>query len=186
MALHSAVRGHARGPAFSSAVRRNGVGGILAKARGKTGLLSQQIVELPLQPLPAAAHHPQFKTIPVHLPAAPIEGSMVPRGQSLMASVFLSYDHEDSARAAPLAAALEAHGHSVWWDRHIHGGAEYNSAIETAVEGSDAVIVLWSEKSVRSAWVRDEAAEGRDRGCLIPVLIDAVKPPMGFRQYQTI
>ena len=39
---------------------------------------------------------------------------------------------------------------------------------------------------VRSAWVRDEAAEGRDAGKLVPVLIDAVKPPMGFRQYQTI
>jgi TIR domain-containing protein len=103
-----------------------------------------------------------------------------------MASVFLSYDHEDSARAAPLAAALESHGHSVWWDRHIHGGAEYNSEIEDAVERSDAVIVLWSEKSVRSAWVRDEAAEGRDAGKLVPVLIEAVKPPMGFRQYQTI
>ncbi|MGN6057454.1 MAG: toll/interleukin-1 receptor domain-containing protein [Sphingomicrobium sp.] len=103
-----------------------------------------------------------------------------------MASVFLSYDHDDAGRAAPVAAALEAHGHSVWWDRHIHGGAEYNSAIETAVEQSDAVVVLWSETSVRSAWVRDEAAEGRDAGKLVPVLIDAVKPPMGFRQYQTI
>lgn len=103
-----------------------------------------------------------------------------------MASVFLSYDHDDSARAAPIAAALEAHGHSVWWDRHIHGGAEYNDLIESAVATSDAVVVLWSENSVRSAWVRDEAGEGRDRGRLVPVLIEPVKPPMGFRQYQTI
>jgi tetratricopeptide (TPR) repeat protein len=103
-----------------------------------------------------------------------------------MASVFLSYDHEDYARAATVAAALEAHGHSVWWDRHIHGGAEYNTEIESAVARSDAVVVLWSDKSVRSAWVRDEAAEGRDAGKLVPVLIDAVKPPMGFRQYQTL
>lgn len=103
-----------------------------------------------------------------------------------MASVFLSYDHDDIARAAPLAAALEAHGHSVWWDRSIHGGAEYNSEIESAVERSDAVVVLWSDRSVRSAWVRDEAAEGRDRGKLVPVLIEPIKPPMGFRQYQTL
>jgi tetratricopeptide (TPR) repeat protein len=34
--------------------------------------------------------------------------------------------------------------------------------------------------------VRDEAAEGRDRGKLIPVALDAAKPPMGFRQFQTI
>lgn len=103
-----------------------------------------------------------------------------------MASVFLSYDHEDAPRAAPIAAALEAHGHSVWWDRQIRGGAEYNSEIESAVENADAVIVLWSAASVRSAWVRDEAGEGRDRGRLVPVLVEQVKPPMGFRQYQTL
>ena len=103
-----------------------------------------------------------------------------------MASVFLSYDHDDADRVAPIASALEKAGHSVWWDRHIHGGAEYNSEIESAVDRSDLVVVLWSEKSVRSAWVRDEAAEGRDQGKLVPALLDPVKPPMGFRQYQTV
>lgn len=103
-----------------------------------------------------------------------------------MASVFLSYDHDDAGRAAPIASALEKAGHSVWWDRHISGGAEYNDEIEAAVEKADAVVVLWSKRSVRSAWVRDEAAEGRERGKLVPVLIDAIKPPMGFRQFQTI
>ena len=103
-----------------------------------------------------------------------------------MASVFLSYDHDDRAQAAPIAAALEKAGHSVWWDQRIAAGAEYNSEIEEAVERADAVMVLWSERSVRSAWVRDEAAEGRDCGKLIPVTIDGTKPPMGFRQYQTI
>jgi TolB-like protein/Tfp pilus assembly protein PilF len=103
-----------------------------------------------------------------------------------MASVFLSYDHEDVARAAPIASALEKGGHSVWWDRQIHGGAEYQTEIESAVQQADAVIVLWSGKSIKSAWVRDEAAEGRDQGKLVPVLLEPVKPPMGFRQYQTI
>jgi tetratricopeptide (TPR) repeat protein len=103
-----------------------------------------------------------------------------------MASLFLSYDHDDVARAMAIAAALEAEGHSVWSDRAIHGGAEFNNEIEKAVEESDAVVVLWSGNSVRSPWVRDEAGEGRDRGRLVPVLIDQVKPPMGFRQYQTV
>ena len=103
-----------------------------------------------------------------------------------MATVFLSYDHDDVERAAPIAAALEKAGHSVWWDRHIHGGAAYNDEIEAAVEAASAVVVLWSERSVRSTWVRDEAAEGRDQNKLVPVLLDAVKPPMGFRQFQTI
>ena len=103
-----------------------------------------------------------------------------------MASVFLSYDHGDTARAAPIASSLEKAGHSVWWDRQIHGGAEYQNEIERAVEQADAVVVLWSTKSIKSAWVRDEAAEGRDQGKLVPVLLEPVKPPMGFRQYQAI
>jgi tetratricopeptide (TPR) repeat protein len=103
-----------------------------------------------------------------------------------MAKVFLSYDHEDIERAASIAAALENAGHSVWWDRQIHGGAEYNSEIEGAVAAADVVVVLWTERSVRSAWVRDEAAEGRDLGKLVPVALDGAKPPMGFRQFQTI
>lgn len=103
-----------------------------------------------------------------------------------MANVFLSYDHEDVVRATPIVSALEKAGHSVWWDRQIHGGAEYQSEIESAVEQADAVVVLWSERSIKSAWVRDEAAEGRDQGKLVPVLLEPVKPPMGFRQYQTI
>ena len=103
-----------------------------------------------------------------------------------MASVFLSYDHEDVRDAANIASALEKAGHSVWWDRQIHGGAEYQTEIENAVQQADAVVVLWSGRSIKSAWVRDEAAEGRDQGKLVPVLLDPVKPPMGFRQYQTI
>ena len=103
-----------------------------------------------------------------------------------MASVFLSYDHDDARRAAVVASALQKAGHTVWWDRQIHGGAEFQREIEKAVEDADAVVVLWSPKSIQSAWVRDEAAEGRDQGKLIPVLLEPVKPPMGFRQYQVI
>ncbi len=47
-------------------------------------------------------------------------------------------------------------------------------------------MVLWSDASLESAWVQDEAAEGRDSGRLVPVLIEQVRPPLGFRQYQAI
>ena len=103
-----------------------------------------------------------------------------------MASVFLSYDHEDIAVARPLAVALEKAGHTVWYDRDIHGGAQYSRKIEQALDAADAVIVLWSPNSLDSAWVRDEAAEGRDRGKLVPLSIGGVNAPMGFRQFQTI
>jgi tetratricopeptide (TPR) repeat protein len=103
-----------------------------------------------------------------------------------MASVFLSYDREDADRARTIALAIEKAGHSVWWDRHIKGGAQYSDEIEQALGKADAVIVLWSERAIHSAWVRDEAAAGRDSGRLVPVSIDGASPPLGFRQYQTI
>ncbi|HJS40212.1 MAG TPA: TIR domain-containing protein [Sphingomicrobium sp.] len=103
-----------------------------------------------------------------------------------MAQVFLSYDREDGAKARVIAQALEPAGHFVWWDLHIKGGAEYGKVIEQALEAADAVVVLWSANSVDSAWVRDEAAAGRDGGRLIPILIEPVTPPMGFRQYQNL
>lgn len=103
-----------------------------------------------------------------------------------MASVFLSYSREDVEKAQAVAAALERHGHSVWWDRQVHGGSRFSQEIEQALKRSDAIVVLWSRASVQSAWVQDEAAEGRDSNRLVPVIIDDSKPPLGFRQYQAI
>lgn len=103
-----------------------------------------------------------------------------------MPSLFLSYSREDISRVGPLAAAMEREGHQVWWDRHISGGQEFADAIEKALETADVVIVCWTKGSIRSGWVRDEAASGRDRGRLVPVTLDGTQPPLGFRQYQTI
>ena len=103
-----------------------------------------------------------------------------------MASVFLSYVREDAEKAQTLAAFLERAGHSVWWDRRIKGGAQYSSEIEAALSAAEKVVVLWSAKAVASAWVRDEAAAGRDTGRLVPVTLDSSQPPLGFRQFQTI
>ena len=103
-----------------------------------------------------------------------------------MATLFLSYSHEDDERVAPLATALESGGHRVWWDRHIAGGQGFADAIEQALESADVVIACWTCNSVRSDWVRDEAAVGRDKGRLVPVTLDGCLPPLGFRQYQTI
>src|SRR5205814_6105833 len=75
-----------------------------------------------------------------------------------MAGVFLSYDRDDSDKARILASALERAGHSVWWDLHVRGGAQFSKVIEEALKAADAVVVLWSKDSIDSAWVRDEAA----------------------------
>jgi hypothetical protein len=103
-----------------------------------------------------------------------------------MASVFLSYDRDDAERARRFARALEKAGHEVWWDLHVRGGAQFSKVIEEALKAADVVVVLWSANSIESAWVRDEAAAGRDSGRLVPVTIDGTLAPLGFRQFQTI
>ena len=103
-----------------------------------------------------------------------------------MARVFLSYAREDCDAAKSLADAVGRAGHEVWWDQHIQGGSRFSRAIDQALKDAEAVIVLWSERSVESAWVQDEAGEGRDSGRLVPVVLDGCKPPLGFRQFQSV
>jgi TolB-like protein/Flp pilus assembly protein TadD len=43
---------------------------------------------------------------------------------------------------------------------------------------------LWSQESVLSDWVKDEASEGLKRNILVPVLIEDVTIPLGFRHVQ--
>lgn len=101
-------------------------------------------------------------------------------------AVFLSYARGDRARAVELVDALAAHGMEVWWDGLLKGGERFASATETALETADAVVVLWSARSIESHWVRDEATRGRDRGCMVSVSLDGSEPPLGFRQIQYI
>ncbi|HYB64106.1 MAG TPA: TIR domain-containing protein, partial [Steroidobacteraceae bacterium] len=57
---------------------------------------------------------------------------------------------------------------------------------EQALEQAATVVVLWSHHSIGSHWVRDEAALARDRSRLVPVSLDGVDPPLGFRQFLCI
>lgn len=102
-----------------------------------------------------------------------------------MADVFISYAAEDRERARMLAAALQEHGWSIWWDRKIVTGQIFDAAIERELETARIVVVLWSSASIASEWVRNEAAVGAERGVLVPALIEAVKLPLEFRRKQT-
>lgn len=103
-----------------------------------------------------------------------------------MARVFLSYARDDVELAKRLAGLIDGAGHQVWWDREIHGGSHFSSEIDKALQDANAVLVLWTPASIKSAWVQDEAAEGRDSGRLVPAVLNGVRPPLGFRQYQSI
>ena len=103
-----------------------------------------------------------------------------------MARVFLSYARDDAAAAKQLAGAIERAGHQVWWDHQIQSGSRFATEIDRELKNADAVVVLWTRTSIESPWVQDEAAEGRDSGRLLPVIMGAEKPPLGFRQFQSI
>lgn len=101
-----------------------------------------------------------------------------------MTDIFLSYASADRDRAQTLAQALQRHGYKVWWDRTIPPGRVFDEVIQDALQGARCVVVLWSDESVRSNWVKTEAAEGLAQNKLVPALLDAVPPPIEFKRIQ--
>jgi adenylate cyclase len=102
-----------------------------------------------------------------------------------MADVFVSYARSDKARVAPLVAAIEAKGWSVWWDPEIDAGQQFDAQIEAALKAAKAVLVVWTPTSVTSRWVRGEAREAADLGTLVPVRFDGATLPMDVRAIHT-
>jgi TPR repeat protein len=101
-----------------------------------------------------------------------------------MAEVFVSYARDDRARVEQLAKALEARGFNVWWDPELLPGEQYAQKISKVLADCQAVLVVWSNASAARPWVLDEASVGRDRGILVPVMIEHIDAPLGFRQVQ--
>jgi adenylate cyclase len=102
-----------------------------------------------------------------------------------MADVFVSYARIDKARVAPLVAAIEAKGWSVWWDPDIAPGQEFDDQIEAEINAAKAVVVVWTPTSVASRWVRGEAREAAERGILVPVRFEQARLPMDVRAIHT-
>ncbi len=102
-----------------------------------------------------------------------------------MADVFVSYARSDKPRVAPLVAAIEAQGWSVWWDPAITPGQEFDQQIEVELKAAAAVLVVWTPNSVSSRWVRGEAREGADRGILVPVRFEGAELPIDVRALHT-
>lgn len=101
-----------------------------------------------------------------------------------MTDIFISYAHEDLERVRALVEVLEANRLSVWWDRTIPAGKSFRQLIESGIADARCVVVMWSRDSITSKWVQEEADEGLRREILVPVLLDDIAPPLGFRSIQ--
>ncbi|MBI3782804.1 MAG: TIR domain-containing protein, partial [Deltaproteobacteria bacterium] len=103
-----------------------------------------------------------------------------------MSDVFVSYAREDREWVQRLAAVLAGQGFSIWWDREMVAGDDISAAIETELSRAKCVIVVWSETSIQSHWVRGEAERGCDRKVLLPVRIADVELPLPFGEIHTV
>ena len=102
-----------------------------------------------------------------------------------MASIYLSHSHTDTEKATLVAKKLEEKGYSVFVDNRLQAGESWFAKIESEIAISKAVIVLWSATSVGSRWVRAEASQAVSEAKLVPIKIEQVAVPLGFRVYQT-
>ncbi|MCR9194573.1 MAG: SUMF1/EgtB/PvdO family nonheme iron enzyme [Hyphomonas sp.] len=102
-----------------------------------------------------------------------------------MSHIFLSYSRADRPIAQVIAEALEAEGFSVWWDKVLRAGQTYDEVTENMLRDSAVVVVLWSQTSVKSKWVRAEATLGQ-RSCeMVPAMIEEADRPIMFELTQT-
>jgi len=90
-------------------------------------------------------------------------GSMVGRAIEYY-SCFISYSTHDQEFAERLHADLQAKGVRCWFAPHdIHGGRKIHEQIDEAIRLHDRLLLILSEESMKSDWVRTEIAKARKR-----------------------
>jgi hypothetical protein len=104
-----------------------------------------------------------------------------------MSDIFISYSRTDSKFVEALIIALVGYGWSIWTDKSaIAEGRPYDEQTEHAIGEAAVTLVVWSESSVKSRWVRAEAAYALQRDKLVPVIAEDVDPPLQFLHIQAI
>src|SRR5262245_52749562 len=90
-------------------------------------------------------------------------------GGHAMADIFISYSKADRDKVVMLAAYLESEGWTVWWDSSLTSGDTYRDEIMKQLTAARAVIVVWTQTSIKSDFVRAEAGQAKAQAKLIPV-----------------
>lgn len=130
-----------------------------------------------------------FATVGQRLPVSFLRGARVPEAlmnsiapseeTNLGRSCFISYSSKDEAFAEKLYRDLVREGVSCWFaPRDLAIGAETYDVIDQEISKMDRLLVVLSDNSIKSRWVKDEAmkafAEERRRGkvVLVPIRLD--------------
>ena len=107
-------------------------------------------------------------------------GNPTSSGTGPVRHVFISHSSQQVELAARIETLLEKAGLDVWLDRsEIRLGALLRSELQTSIESSRVLLLLWSNAAARSRWVAAEllTAHHLDRFVLAGVC-DPAKPPL--------
>lgn len=102
-----------------------------------------------------------------------------------MADIFISYSSGDKTTVKKIAGLLESKGWTVWWDRQIPIGQKYDTVIENELHKASCVLVIWTQRSIASEWVKNEASEAAQKGILVPVILEQVELPLAFKRIES-
>jgi len=125
---------------------------------------------------------PEPLAYPEHWPE-PLESAVVPE-QPEGPFVFISYAQDNKIDVAEIARYLRAHEINIWWDDDLLPGDPWREQIQANLENCQAVLTLWTEQSVRSKSVIEEAEAGKRRGKLLHAKLDSTPLPYGFGEVQ--
>lgn len=118
---------------------------------------------------------------------APTVAPIVDKGGQ--ATVFVSYSREDLEIVRGLVERLRAGGLTVTWDQDFPAGLDFERWIRDSIDRVRSVIVVWSQASAASAFVRDEARRALRAGKLITTHVagfDVGEVPLGFGNLHVI
>ena len=75
--------------------------------------------------------------------------------------VFISYSSKDAGLAHQLVEYLEQNGVRCWIaPRNIPSGRDYTDIIDVAIKGCNGIILIYSDHSAQSVWVKKEITLG--------------------------
>ena len=99
-----------------------------------------------------------------------------------MDHVFISHGSEDRDEAVALCALVESHGVTAWIaPRDVRPGGDYSEALQAAIEGCAAFVVLVTDTANKSPYVRAETEMAFSNGKpIFPVRTSDIKPGAGL------
>lgn len=83
--------------------------------------------------------------------------------------IFVSYESSDRPRAETLRSLFEDFGWTVWIDREIPIGEDWEAHIDHELSSARLIVVLWGAQARRSEWVRREAEVGLKTNRLLQI-----------------